>query len=147
MDKNAGYLLSDSARLLRRSFDEHVRALGITSVQARLLLILNRHPGENQAAYAERLEVEPITLCRMVDRMEEAGLVERLPHPKDRRARILRLTDKSLKEIERIQQALKVLIETMMNGFTEGEEEQFMAMLGRVSDNLAVRPGRLAANG
>ena len=70
MDKNLGWLMVDNARLLRRAFDERVRTTGMTGPQARLLLALERTPGENQAFHAERLEVEPITLCRMVDRME-----------------------------------------------------------------------------
>ncbi|WP_095011307.1 MarR family winged helix-turn-helix transcriptional regulator [Tsuneonella mangrovi] len=147
MEKNIGYVLSDSARLMRRSFNEQVRSLGITSTQARLLLMLNRHPGENQTAYAERLEVEPITLCRMVDRMEEAGMVQRHPDPRDRRARILQLTNKSRKEIERIQQATKVLMDNMLAGLDEEEEAQLMALLGRVSDNLANGSKELAAHG
>ena len=95
MDKNLGWLMVDNARLLRRAFDERVRAIGITGPQARLLLALERSPGENQAFHAERLEVEPITLCRMVDRMEESGLVERRNDPSDRRARLLYLTPRA----------------------------------------------------
>ena len=98
MDKNVGYLLSDAGRLMRRAFDDRVRELGITSPQARLLLNLERGPGQNQVFYADLLEIEPITLCRMVDRMEEAGLVERRPDPDDRRARLLHLTDRSSAE-------------------------------------------------
>lgn len=147
MDANVGYLLSDSARMLRRSFNEQVRALGVTSAQARLLLLLDRHPGENQAYYAERLEIEPITLCRMIDRMEDAALVQRQPNPSDRRARLLFLTDKSRKEIARIRQALKVLIETMLSGFTPGEESQLMDLLQRASANLGGAPIGAAYHG
>src|SRR6478672_1911662 len=93
MEPNIGYLLNDSSRLLRRAFDERVRELGLTAVQARLLLSLQKFPDNNQAFYAERLEVEPITLTRIVDRMEEAGWIERVADPSDRRARRLHLTD------------------------------------------------------
>ncbi|HEY8603355.1 MarR family transcriptional regulator [Tsuneonella suprasediminis] len=136
MENSTAYLLSDSARLLRREFNVRVRSLGITSAQARLLLLLDRKPGENQAFYADRLEIEPITLCRMVDRMEDAGLVERQANPSDRRARLLFLTEKSRKEIARIRQVLKVLMETMLTGFSGEEESQLMGLLQRVSVNL-----------
>ena len=122
MDNNPGYLLADNSRLLRRAFDERVRELGVTSPQARLLLNLERHPGRNQTYYAEQLEIEPITLCRMVDRMEEAGLVERHADPDDRRARLLHLTGRSRGEIARIRAALHGLIGTMMTGFTQSEQ-------------------------
>lgn len=147
MNKNAGYLLSDAGRLLRRAFDERVRELGVTSPQARLLLNLERRPGRNQVFYAELLEIEPITLCRMVDRMEEAGLVARHPDPDDRRARLLHLTDRSSGEIARIRAALDGLIETLLDGFDEEEEAAFTAMLERISTNLSAPSKELAANG
>ncbi len=73
--ENIGYLLGDRSRLLRRAFDDRVRAVGVTGPQARLLMYLSRYEGENQGFYAEQLDVEAITLCRMVDRMADAGLV------------------------------------------------------------------------
>ncbi|WP_374405365.1 MarR family winged helix-turn-helix transcriptional regulator [Pelagerythrobacter sp.] len=147
MDKNTGYLLSDAGRLLRRSFDERVRELGVTSPQARLLLNLERHPRRNQVFYADLLEIEPITLCRMVDRMEEAGLVERHPDPDDRRARLLHLTKRSSGEIARIRAALDELIETLLDGFDAAETAAFTKMLERISTNLSAPPKELAANG
>jgi DNA-binding MarR family transcriptional regulator len=147
MDKNMPYLLADSSRMLRRAFNERVRAMGATSQQARLLLQLGRTPGQNQSYYAERLEIEPITLCRMVDRMEEAGLVERRADPRDRRARLLHLTKRSRGEIERIRAALAGLIETMLDGFDEAEQAQLASMLTRISGNLSAAPKALAANG
>lgn len=147
MDKNTPYLLGDSSRMLRRVFDERVRKTGATAQQARLLLNLERFPDRNQAFYADRLEIEPITLCRMVDRMEEAGLIERRPDPTDRRARLLHLTPRSMGEIERIKAALEGLTAAMLDGFDEAEQAQFAAMLVRVAANLAPQPRELAANG
>ncbi len=146
MEKHAGYLLADNARLLRRAFDQRVREAGVTSPQARLLLTLERYPGEKQTFYAERLEVEPITLCRMVDRMEEAELVERHPDPADRRARLLHLTDRSRSEIARIRQSMDGLIDTMLEGFAAEERAAFTAMMARISANLS-RPAKEAAHG
>lgn len=141
------YLLVDSSRMLRRAFNERVRATGATSQQARLLLQLSRTPGQNQSYYAERLEIEPITLCRMVDRMEEAGLLERRADPRDRRARLLHLTKRSRGEIERIRAALAGLIETMLDGLDEEEQAQLASMLTRISGNLSTAPKALAVNG
>lgn len=143
----APYLLVDSSRLLRRAFDDRVRATGATSPQARLLMMLARNPDQNQAWYAEHLEIEPITLCRMVDRMEESGLVERRPDPTDRRARRLHLTRRSRSEIDCIERALDGLTETMLSGFDDKEQAQLAAMLKRIAENLAAPVDKVVVNG
>ena len=134
-----GYLLADNSRLARWAFDQQVREIGVTGPQARLLLTLNRQPGENQGFYAERLEVEPITLCRMVDRLEEASMVERRPDPADRRAWQLHLTDKSRKVVEKLQQRADSLVEDMLAGLTPVERSEFGRLLTLVGANLSER--------
>jgi len=134
-----GYLLADNSRLARWSFDQQVREIGVTGPQARLLLTLNRRPGENQGFYAEQLEVEPITLCRMVDRLEEASMVERRPDPADRRAWQLHLTGKSRKVVEKLQQRVDSLVEDMLAGLTSAERSEFARLLKVVGSNLSER--------
>ena len=136
---HSGYLLADNSRLARWSFDQQVREIGVTGPQARLLLTLNRRPGENQGFYAEQLEVEPITLCRMVDRLEEASMVERRPDPADRRAWQLHLTDKSRKVVEKLQQRVDSLVEDMLAGLTSAERSEFARLLKVVGSNLSER--------
>ena len=92
LDRNLGFLLHDVARLMRRRFEQNARELGLTRSQGQVLAHLARNEGIQQGSLAELLEIEPITLTRIVDRLEEAGLVERLLHHKDRRVRLLRLT-------------------------------------------------------
>ena len=137
MSMDTGYRLADNSRQLRRLFDERVRGLGITGPQARLLLSLERNPGENQAFYAERLEIEPITLTRIVDRLEEAGWIERRNDPADRRARILHLTDKSRGIVNRLRVSVEGLFEEMLAGFDAGERAVFADLLDRIAANLA----------
>jgi DNA-binding MarR family transcriptional regulator len=145
---NIGFLLADNSRLTRWAFDRQVREIGVTGPQARLLLLLNRFPGENQGFYAEQLEVEPITLCRMVDRLEDSGLVERQHCPDDRRARRLHLTAKSRRTMEMLGNKVDSLVEGMLAGLSEAEREEFTRMLGTISANLAARREMLrAANG
>jgi len=134
-----GYLLADNSRLARWSFDQQVREIGVTGPQARLLLTLNRRPGENQGFYAEQLEVEPITLCRMVDRLEEVSMVERRPDPRDRRAWQLHLTGKSQKVVEKLQQRVDSLVEDMLAGLTSAERSEFARLLKVVGTNLSAR--------
>ena len=92
MHDGTGFLISDVSRLMRRRFDERARAIGVTRAQWRALTALSRHEGINQGGLADLLEVEPITLCRMIDRLEEVGHVERRRAPADRRAGHLYLT-------------------------------------------------------
>lgn len=131
-----GYRLADNSRQLRRLFDERVRGLGLTGPQARLLLSLERYPHENQAFYAERLEIEPITLTRIVDRLEEDGWIERRTDPADRRARILHLTDKSRGIVSRLTANVEALFEEMLDGFDPGERVMFATLLSRIAANI-----------
>ena len=80
-----GFLLSDTARLLRKRFEQRARHLGLTRAQWQTLAFLARNEGIQQSALAEILELEAITLGRIVDRLEAAGLIRRGSHPTDRR--------------------------------------------------------------
>ncbi len=81
MTETLGFAVTELSRLIRRGFDEHARAIGVTRAQWHTLFMLSRNEGINQGGLADLLEVEPITACRMIDRLEEAGLVERRPDP------------------------------------------------------------------
>ncbi|HEX7710588.1 MAG TPA: MarR family transcriptional regulator [Sphingomonadaceae bacterium] len=143
-----GFLLADNSRLARWAFDRQVREIGVTGPQARLLLLLNRFAGENQSFYAERLEVEPITLCRMVDRLEEGGLIERRRDPADRRAWRLHLTAKSRQTMEKLQQRVDSLVEEMLDGLSRTEQAELERLLKAIGSNLAARREMTkAANG
>lgn len=145
MSLQLGYRMADNSRLLRRLFDERVRDLGLTAAQARLLLSLDRQSGENQAFYADKLEVEPITLTRIVDRMEEAGWLERRSDPTDRRARRLHLTAKSKGVVTQLRDILEKMFEQVLDGLCSEEQEILTAMLDRIGENLcAAREMELA---
>ena len=79
------FLLNDVARLLRVDADKRARAHGMTRAQWGILIWLERQPGITQKELAEFLEVEPITVARLIDRLESRGMVERRPDPRDRR--------------------------------------------------------------
>jgi MarR family transcriptional regulator for hemolysin len=86
------FLLHDVARLLRKRFEQNARGSGLTRSQWQVLTYLARNEGISQSGLAELLDVEQITLCRIVDRLQAFGLIERHPHPSDRRVWILHLT-------------------------------------------------------
>lgn len=148
MTPSVAYLLSDSARLLRRAFDMRVRAMGVTGPQARLLLVLGLHEGENQGFYAEQLDVEAITLGRMLDRMEEAGLIERRRDPADRRAWRVHLTPVGLDLLPELREGITPMVDAMLAGFGEAERDQLGRMLEQIRANLntALEP-EIAAHG
>src|SRR6185437_9269425 len=80
-ERSFGFLLHDIARLMRKRFDQRARSLNLSRAQWQLLVHLSRREGINQSGLAEILEIENITLGRLVDRMEEAGWVERRLDP------------------------------------------------------------------
>lgn len=87
-----GFLLHDTARLLRKRFEQRARNLGLTRAQWQALAFLSKCEGTHQGGLADLLELEPITLVRILDKLEAQGLIERRSHPTDRRIRLLYLT-------------------------------------------------------
>src|SRR5437667_9425525 len=102
LEGSFGFLVNDVARLFGRRFEKNGNRLGLTRAQCRTLGYLARNEGINQAGLAELLEIRPMTLVRQIDRMEEAGWIERRPDPADRRARRLFLTGKARPILGRI---------------------------------------------
>lgn len=135
-----GFLISDVSRLMRRRFDERARLIGVTRTQWRTLTTLARHEGLNQGSLADLLEVEPITLCRMIDRLEEAGLVERRRDPADRRAWLIYLTAKAGPIITQLRALADTMIEHALDGLDDGEREKMFAALRRIRTNLNDNP-------
>src|SRR5258708_16581938 len=99
-----GFVLHDVARLLRRRFEQYLRAdaIGLTRTQCAVLAHLARQEGINQATLAQLLDVEPITLVHLLDRLQDAGFIQRKPDPKDRRAYALELTPKARPALTRL---------------------------------------------
>ncbi len=147
MSDGLGVLITDSARLLRRRFDERARVLGVSRAQWQVLFALSRNEGINQAGLAEALDVETITVGRMVDRLADAGLVERRADPTDRRAWLLFLTPRAhpiLAELRLIAEA--VMTETLDGLGTKGEAA-LSDLLTRVRANLQRRTDTEPENG
>src|SRR3546814_2880075 len=108
-----------------------------TGAQCRLLFTVSRNEGQNQGATAELLEVEPITLCRMIDRMEDAGMVERRPDPNDRRAWRLYLTDKSRPLIGQLRELGDQLMEQALQGVAADDRQRLGDILNTIRTNLS----------
>lgn len=140
MSDSLGFQISDVSRLMRRRFDERARLMGATRAQWRTLGMLSRNEGVNQGALADLLEVEPITLCRMIDRLEESGLVERRRDPSDRRAWQLFLTDKSKPILDDLRAMAEELFDQVLLGIDETERAVLGRSLERMRTNLITLP-------
>ncbi len=136
-DSNESLYMHDIARLLRKRFDKRARALGLTRAQWQALCVLRRHPGIHQAELADKLDVEPMTVARLVDRLEAAGWLERRQDKKDRRAKHLYLTDRVQGIVSQIRDlALEIRCEAM-KGMSQEEHAALIAMLKKIKHNVA----------
>ena len=138
LSPNLGATLHDVARAMRRRFERHARKRGlpITRQQARTLLFIARNEGLSQATVATRLEIEPIALVRLLDRLHEEGLVERRAHPTDRRVRTLWLTPPAWAVIDRGLEINRAVREEAWAGIPEPDRMLVMQVLARMKDNL-----------
>ena len=134
--KELAWELGETSRMMRRFYDRRASALGVTSAQWRVLLRLSREPGLKQVELAERLDVEPITACRIVDRLEEAGLVERLRDPEDRRAWRLVLTAKADPILKRLTALAEEMSGEAFAGLSREDVEAMRSRLARVRENV-----------
>jgi DNA-binding MarR family transcriptional regulator len=133
---STGFLMHDIARLMRYRFDARARDLGVTRPQWRALLHLARNPGSTQTELADMLDVEQITLCRMVDRLGEAGLVERRADPSDRRVRRLHLLEPAHAIVDQLAEIGAELEEEVLSPLSPEERAALGQSLLRVRDGL-----------
>ena len=133
-----GMLVHDVARLLRKRFEQGARArrLGLTRSQAAVLIHLERHEGINQVTLAQMMELEPITLVRLLDRLQAAGLVERRADAADRRARILYLTAEARPLLQRIWSLAEEVRDEATAGLSDAERDALSASLLAIKTNL-----------
>jgi MarR family transcriptional regulator, transcriptional regulator for hemolysin len=139
LDRSFGFLVHDVARLYGRRFDRNGRRLELTRAQCRTLGYLARNEGINQAGLADLLEIRPMTLVRQIDRMQEAGWIERRPDPSDRRARRLFLTDKARPILGRIWDVASETQDQVLAALSPDEAEQLLDLLRRVHGALTDR--------
>jgi MarR family transcriptional regulator, transcriptional regulator for hemolysin len=130
------FTISDVGRLLRTYADQKARRFGMTRAQWAVLLRLERREGLKQSDLAEQLDIQPITLTRLVDRLCDNGLIERRADPHDRRAKRLYLTPAARPLLERISDQIEELSETILAGIKPAEIDLMLAKLGQARDNL-----------
>ncbi|HTX24549.1 MAG TPA: MarR family transcriptional regulator [Steroidobacteraceae bacterium] len=136
-----GFLLKDVTRLYTRRFEERAYGLALTLAQCKALAYLSRNEGVSQKRLAELIEIDPMSLVRILDRMEADGWVQRRSDPEDRRARSLILTEKAKPILDHIWRLAGETRTEALEGLSPDERTALVALLERVHDNLlALKP-------
>jgi MarR family transcriptional regulator for hemolysin len=131
-----GFLLHEVARLLKRRFEQNARGSGPTRSQWQVLAYLSLNEGVNQSGLAELLEVEPITLGRIIDKLQMLGLVERHPDPFDRRAWLLHLTPAARPKLTQLRKLGDLTRAEALAGVSEDDTERLLKTLQTLKSNL-----------
>ncbi len=142
MDRNSqlGFLLKDVTRRYTRRFEERAQTLSLTLPQCRVLINLQSHEGVSQKRLAELTEVDPMTLVRILDRMEADGWVQRRFDPADRRAHTLWLTPESKPVLDHISRLIGETRAEALQGLSNEERTVLVELLVRVHGNLSALP-------
>jgi MarR family transcriptional regulator for hemolysin len=128
--------LMDVARMLRTYADQRARQFGISRAQWVVLIRLDRSEGLKQSELAEILDLQPISLTRLLDRLAENGLIERRADPNDRRANRLYLTPAARPLLEQLAKLGTDMMETVLDGLDGKANEQLLRDLTLMKDNL-----------
>lgn len=135
---NLTFLLHDVARLMRKRFEQHARGLGLTRSQWQALAYLSRNENISQTGLADLIDVEPITLSRIVDRLVDTGFVERLPHASDRRVWRLRLTSAGRSKLEEVRAPGDKTRAETLEGISQTDRARLLKTLAAMRSNLSV---------
>ncbi|UDL96424.1 MarR family transcriptional regulator [Lichenihabitans sp. PAMC28606] len=133
-----GFLLHDIARMMRKRFEQRASSLGFTRSQWQVLVHLAKNEGIHQAGLADILEVEPISLVRILDRLAARGLVERRQHPTDRRIWLLYLTPAAHPSLSLLREIGEMTRAETLAGLPDEDQARLVAMLNRLKSNLVV---------
>jgi MarR family transcriptional regulator, transcriptional regulator for hemolysin len=141
-DSNESLLIHDIARLLKKNFDRRVKDFGLTRAQWLTVGVIRRNPGISQADLADRLDIQPITAARTIDRLEKAGWIERRLDAGDRRIKRLYLTGR-VQEVVGQMRAVGLELRTQaVDGLSGKDHEMLVRLLRKMKDNLCnMKPG------
>lgn len=145
-DNTFAYLLHDVTRLMRKHFDRRATRLQLTRAQWRALKVIRRHEGLSQTELADYLDMEPIPVGRVIDRLEKAGYVERRADPADRRRWRLHLNAKADAVIDEMEVIGAGLRDEALHGVDATDFEAMLRVLARLKDNLIALDDVGAAN-
>lgn len=130
------FTIMDVARLLKTYADQRARQFGISRAQWAVLIRIDRNEGLKQSELADMLDLQPITLTRLLDRLADNGLIERRADPNDRRANRLYLKPAAKPLLDRLTVLGGDMMETVLDGLTSASIERMLKELAAVKDNL-----------
>jgi MarR family transcriptional regulator for hemolysin len=135
-NRELAFAINDVARLLRTFADHEARRFGMTRAKWAVLARLDRFEGLKQTELAEMLDLQPISLTRLLDGLADNGLIERRPDPDDRRAKRLFLTPAARPLLERLAALGEDLMATALAGLAPSERDALLGRLTTVKENL-----------
>ncbi len=135
-EESIGFLLSDTVRLMRTEFNRRLRQHGITLARAKTLWRLSQEPGLRQVELAQVLEIAPMTLVRLLDRLAKAGHIERRRDPGDRRAFRLYTTPAAKPALALIGRTAREVRAIALRGLARAEREALQRGLRVIKQNL-----------
>ena len=139
-----GFLLADVSRLMRHAFRQRLEGSSLTLAQARALIYVSRHEGMRQVELADMLEIQPISLARLIDQLAAARLVERRADPADRRAYQLFLRPAAAAHLAAIEQVATAIRADALAGINKQQADTLLFALNTMRDNLTTLPRRNA---
>lgn len=134
--REMAFTIMDVARLLKTYADQRARQFGISRAQWAVLIRIERNEGLKQSELAEMLDLQPITLTRLLDRLAESGLIERRADPNDRRANRLYLKPAAKPLLGRLSELGADLMDIVLDGLSTASIERMLKELGQIKDNL-----------
>ncbi|MFF7471310.1 MarR family transcriptional regulator [Streptomyces sp. NPDC008092] len=134
------HALSRVARLHRTAAAGLLRGLGLYPGQELVMMHLWENGPARQSDLIRMLGLDPSTVTKMLQRLEQAGRVRRLPDPADRRAVLVEATESGARLLTEVERVWTALEEESLAGLDPAEREQLLALLGRVEANLCSRP-------
>lgn len=140
--REIAFNIMDVARMLRTYGDQRARQFGISRAQWAVLVRLDRSEGFKQSELAEILDLQPISLTRLLDRLAENGLIERRADPNDRRANRLYLLPAARPLLEQLSKLGADMMETVLDGIDNKANERLLRDLRAIKDNLRDAIGR-----
>lgn len=135
--RGPGFLLTDSARLLRKLIDRRLQPLGLSRAQWSVLAILSNHDGLSQSQISDGIEIEKSTAGRLIDQVEKSGWIERRPIPGDRRLWGVHLTDQARELIAEVERVILQTRTEMLRGLSAEQQQNLSEILQTVKSNLS----------
>ena len=140
--REIAFTIMDVARMLRTYADQRARQFGISRAQWTVLIRIDRTEGLKQSELADILDMQPISLTRLLDRLAENGLIERRADPNDRRANRLYLKPAARPMLEQLAALGADMMTTVLEGLDTKTVERMLSDLGLIKDNLRAAIGR-----